>query len=64
MLEEFLGKVNHDDYVSDYWLFEDIYIKEVKYLKDEIITDIIDINEYLENGDKYIIKEIKKYKEV
>lgn len=64
-MDEFLGKVETDDCVSDFWLFEDDYIKEVRYTKDGIDTRITEIDEFMkDNPDHKVIDKLKEYKEI
>jgi len=64
MLEEFLSTVNHGDYISDYWLFEDDYVKEVRYENNTTETYITEISDFVEdNPNHQIIDKLKEYKE-
>jgi len=65
MVEDFLKNIDHGDYISDYWLFEDEYIKEIRYKGDDVKTYIIEIPKFIEeNPDHLIISDIKEYKEI
>ena len=67
-MEEYLCSIdNKDDSTSDFWLFDDDYIKEIKYNRDNDDDDretfIYEIDDFIEkNINPKLIKKIKIFK--
>tara|TARA_R110000772_G_scaffold2410_5_gene8635 strand:- start:2306 stop:2521 length:216 start_codon:yes stop_codon:yes gene_type:complete len=69
-MEEYLCSIdNKNGTTSDFWLFDDDYIKEIKYKRDddnnnsEKETFIYEIDDFIENNiNKKLIKKIKAFK--
>jgi hypothetical protein len=63
-MEDLLGTIVHDDYISDYWIFEEDYIKEVKYIGDTTSTHIYEIEDFLtEHPNHPIIQKLNEFRE-
>lgn len=64
-MEDLLGTIVHDDYISDYWIFEEDYIKEVRYIDDTTSTHIYEIEDFMnEYPDHPIIEKLNQFKEI
>lgn len=67
MLEEFLKTLTNeeDDYISDYWLFEDDYIKEVRYKDEKTKTYIYELDEFIEENPNHpILEKLKQFRQI
>lgn len=59
-----LKYLNEDNSISDFWLFDDDYIKEVKYIGKGTKVFIYEINDFVQNHPNHpILDTIKNYKE-
>lgn len=64
-MEDFLDTIIDDDNISDYWIFEEDYIKEVRYVGNTTDTYIYEIEDFInEHPNHPIMEKLNQFREI